>query len=277
MKILKKISWWFIAGIFLVNIGMAQSLTEIDEKPFILGRTHKIKSAELGESRVINVYLPEGYSEKESYPVIYLLDGSEDEDFIHIAGLIQFSNFSWVNILPKSILVGVANIDRRRDFTYPTTIEKDKKDFPTTGGSAKFIAFIEKELQPFIEKKYQTDESKMIIGQSLGGLLATEILFKKPELFNRYVIISPSLWWDNQSLLKYTPKKINARTDVYLAVGKEGEIMERDARRLFALLQKRKTENLTAVFKYFPDEDHTTIFHQAVYEGFKSLQTKRQK
>ena len=91
----------------------------------------------------------------------------------------QFANFSWINMLPKSILVGIANIDRKRDFTFPTTIEKDKKDYPTTGGSAKFIAFIEKELQPFIESHYKTTSSKTIIGQSLGGLLATEILFKK--------------------------------------------------------------------------------------------------
>ena len=62
--------------------------------------------------------------------------------------------------MPKSIVVGIANIDRKRDFTHPTTIEKDKKRFPTTGHSDKFTAFLEKELQPFIEKKYKTNSSK---------------------------------------------------------------------------------------------------------------------
>jgi predicted alpha/beta superfamily hydrolase len=76
-------------------------------------------------------------------------------------------------------------VDRRRDYAFPTTIEEDKKNYPTTGHSDKFIDFIEKELQPYIEKKYKTNDSKTIIGQSLGGLLATEILFKKPTLFNK--------------------------------------------------------------------------------------------
>lgn len=175
-----------------------------NSKPFILGVIDEIQSVELAEKRILNIYLPEGYEKDgaSKYPVIYLLDGSADEDFIHVVGLVQFNNFSWIDRVPKSIVVGIANVDRRRDFTFPTTVEEEKKKFPSTGHSNKFIAFIEKELQPFIEKKYRTNSSKMIIGQSLGGLLATEILFKKPMLFDKYIIISPSLWWDNGSLLE---------------------------------------------------------------------------
>ncbi|MEP6700986.1 MAG: alpha/beta hydrolase-fold protein [Bacteroidota bacterium] len=248
--------------------------------PFILGQTDTIQSAELKETRTINIYLPEGYSPDSAalYPVIYLLDGSADEDFIHIAGLIQYSNFPWVNFLPRSILVGIANVDRRRDFTFPTSIEKDKKDFPTTGSSAKFIAFIEKELQPFIETHYKTNKSKTIIGQSLGGLLATEILFKKPGLFTNYIIVSPSLWWDNESLLSISPIVLKPvfkqSTTVYLAVGKEGKIMEGDARKLVTILKKRTDRKLQVNLKYFPDEDHATILHLAVYRAFQSLKAK---
>ena len=103
-------------------------------KPFILGEIATIQSVELAEKRSLNIYLPEGYSPDSTttYPVIYLLDGSADEDFIHVVGLVQFSNFPWVNILPPTIVVGIANVDRKRDFTFPTTIEKDKKDYPTT-------------------------------------------------------------------------------------------------------------------------------------------------
>ena len=78
-------------------------------------------------------------------------------------------------------------------FTFPTTIEEDKKHYPSTGHSDNFISFIENELQPFIKNKYKTNRDKTIIGQSLGGLLATEVLLKKLLLFNRYIIVSPSL------------------------------------------------------------------------------------
>src|SRR5688500_10810959 len=82
-------------------------------QPFVLGVIVAIESKELGEKRILNIYLPEGYSTDDTvrYPVIYLLDGSKDEDFIHIAGLVQFSSFEWVKQLPKSIVVGIETVD----------------------------------------------------------------------------------------------------------------------------------------------------------------------
>lgn len=265
-------------------VSFAQSKPEKSSKPFVLGQIDEIFSKELGEKRILNIYLPEGYKEdeKSTYPVIYLLDGSADEDFIHITGLFQFNNFSWVNRVPKSIVVGIANVDRKRDFTYPTTIEKELKRFPTTGKSEKFIAFIEKELQPYINQNFKTNDSKMIIGQSLGGLLATEILLKKPTLFNKYVIISPSLWWDNASLLNLPSEIFNEnflnQTDVYIGVGKEGlgpseipHVMEVDANLLTEKLQSSKSKNLNILFDYLPEENHATITHQAVFNALRLL------
>jgi len=251
-------------------------------KPFVLGVIDEIQSKELGEKRILNIYLPEGYNPKDAakYPVIYLLDGSADEDFIHISGLVQFNSFEWINQVPKSIVVGIATVDRRRDFTFPTTVENDKTRFPTTGHSDKFIAFIEKELQPFIDKKYKTTESKTIIGQSLGGLLETEILFKKPSLFNKYVIVSPSLWWNNGSLLntdsEIFQENFKQQTEIYVAVGKEGltpteipRVMEVDANLLAEKIKASKSKNIKVYFDYFPEENHGTILHPAVSNSFK--------
>lgn len=268
---------FYIAAILFSSLTFrlsAQDTGHIASKPFVLGRTEKIHSAQLSEDRILNIYLPDGYNAADTtrYPVIYLLDGSADEDFIHIAGLVQFANFPWVHMLPKSILVGIANIDRKRDFTYPTSIAKDKKDYPTTGGSANFIAFIEKELQPYIEQNYKTNSFRTIIGESLGGLLATEILFKKPQLFDHYMIVSPSLWWDNESLLKAPAAVLKpgyeAPLSIYIAVGKEGAQMEGDARKLSLLL--KQNPHLKVRFKYFGDEDHGTILHIAAYECFRT-------
>ncbi len=246
---------------------------------FPLGVIKHLYSNELKETRALNIYLPEGFHADSSYPVIYLLDGSADEDFIHVVGLVQFATFSWVNILPKSIVVGIANVDRRRDFTFPTTISKDKADFPTTGSSAKFISFIEKELQPFVEKKYKTTASKMLIGQSLGGLLATEILFKQPNLFNSYVIVSPSLWWDVESLLKVNPALLNEnykeQTRIYIAVGEEGKVMEEDAKHLFELINNGGRKNIIASFDFIKGKKHANIFHQAVSNAFEIFAEKK--
>lgn len=254
------------------------------EKPFVLGVIDELESKVLSEKRILNIYLPEGYNKNDSvhYPVIYLLDGSADEDFIHIVGLVQFYTFDWINQLPKSIVVGIASVDRRRDFSFPSTIESDKKNNPTSGHSDKFISFIEKELQPYIDKKYKTTTSKTLIGQSLGGLLTTEILFTKPGLFNKYIIVSPSLWWNNGSLLNEDPlilkENFNQKTDIYIAVGKEGltpaptpRVMEVDANLLAEKLQQSKNKALNVIFDYLPEENHATILHQAVSNAFKAL------
>lgn len=269
-----------------VSVGQKRVNSAEDKSPkiFPLGVVDEIRSQILGEQRVLNIYLPEGYSDKDTvrYPVVYLLDGSADEDFIHVTGIYQFSSFEWVARAPKSIIVGIANVDRRRDFTFPTTDEQQKKDYPTTGHSQKFIDFIGNELQPFIQKKYLTNGYRTIIGESLGGLLTTEILFKHPSLFDQYIIVSPSIWWDNGSILNLNSdslkNSLKEKTKVFIAVGQEGltptvvpRVMEVDAHLLAEKLKEIKNANLDVYLDYLPGEDHGTIMHQAVYDALRWL------
>lgn len=273
--------------LLLVNFCLAQTVRTVpqsDTKPFVLGEIRVIESTILGEKRTLNIYLPDGYNANDTvtYPVIYLLDGSADEDFIHVVGLFQFNNFSWINRVPKSIIVGIANVDRKRDFTYPTSIKADSNRYKTAGHSATFIAFLEKELQPFIANTYHTNTYKTLIGQSLAGLLATEILLKKPLLFNQYIIISPSLWWDNGSLLQLTSLVLQVgftqSTSVYIGVGKEGlaptetpHLMEVEANLLAEKLQLSNNKKLQIYFDYLPQENHATITHQAIFNALRLL------
>lgn len=260
------------------------------QKPFVLGETIEVTSKELGESRIINIYLPEGYrnSDTGKYRVVYLLDGSANEDFPHIAGLVQFYEMMW--LMPKTIVVGIANTDRKRDLTFPITaasattkqpaaakpdkwaafFEKEMQN-PKAGGSERFMDFIEKELQPYVAGHYRTAE-RTIIGQSLGGLFVTELLAKRPQLFDDYIIVSPSLWWGHESLIKQVDaQKLSGKT-VYLAVGKEGDVMEHDAQQLAARLKTNKAVNV--VFRPFSRETHATILHNAVYDAFRTLYSK---
>ncbi|MEL7065410.1 MAG: alpha/beta hydrolase, partial [Bacteroidota bacterium] len=81
--------------------------------PLSIGEVLRFDSKALDETRILNVYLPQGYRDSidKSYPVIYILDGSMDEDFLHLAGLVQFGSFPWINMVPQSIVVGIANVD----------------------------------------------------------------------------------------------------------------------------------------------------------------------
>ncbi|MCX6219285.1 alpha/beta hydrolase-fold protein [Spirosoma sp.] len=265
-----------------------QARQPLDKKLFILGEIVEVSSRILNEKRTLNIYLPPGYNPKDTikYPVVYLLDGSADEDFIHVVGLYQFTAFEWINMAPKSIIVGIATVDRRRDFTFPTTIDADKKKYPTTGHSGNFIQFMENELMPYVEKNYKTSPATTLIGQSLGGLLATEVLLKKPALFSRYIIVSPSLWWDNGSLLSLEtsppPRLDNRQTDVYIGVGKEGltptaipRVMEVDANLLAEKIKKGRNKALRVYFDYLPEEDHATIAHQAIYNALRLFSSRK--
>lgn len=244
-----------------------------------LGVVEKIESKALNESRILNIYLPQGYHQDSSasYPVIYVLDGSAHEDFPHIAGLVQFLNM--YNLVPKSIVVGIENVDRYRDFTYPSNNKEDIKAIPTSGGSASFINFLENEVQPLINENYHTNNKSTIIGQSLGGLLATEILITKPKLFSTYIIVSPSLWWDDQKLLKKAETLFKSpsqyKQQIYIGVGgKEHPVMVKTATKLYKYIKHSKSLNVNVFFNKLKSEDHASILHRAVYNAFEKLHPK---
>lgn len=242
-------------------------------KPLTIGEIRTLKSKILNEERTLNIYLPQNFDKTKSYPVIYLLDGSMNEDFIHVTGLIQF--FNQMYSMPETIVVGIANVDRKRDFTFHTDVKDLQKDYPTTGHSDQFISFLEKELKPYIGNQFKVTDT-YLFGQSLGGLLATEILLKKPELFNNYFIISPSLWWDDESLLKQAPQlsaKIkDTKKFIYISVAKgEHPVMVKDAQDLYEVLKKSGKKNWTVEYKMMETDNHATILHRSLYEGLLKL------
>ncbi|MCH2490891.1 MAG: alpha/beta hydrolase-fold protein [Flavobacteriales bacterium] len=256
---------------------LGQKLPEVvSQSDFVLGSTYTINSTVLNENRTLNIYFPANYKEQpqKNYPVIYLLDGSKDEDFIHISGLVQFGTFSWINLLPESIVVGIGNTDRKRDFTYPSRNKLDQEEFPTSGKSESFIRFLTNEVIPFVKATFRTEEHSTIIGQSLGGLIATEILFKVPDTFDHYIIVSPSLWWDDEKLLQIEPKSPRSPKKIYVGVGKEGPVMERTANDLYKKLRLEKAEHTEVFFDFLQNKTHGDALHLAAYNAFEKFYGK---
>lgn len=261
----------FCSLLFVFQFMVSAQNTNV--KPLTIGEIRTLNSKVLDEERTLNIYLPQNFNKTKTYPVIYLLDGSMNEDFIHVVGLVQF--FNQMYSMPETIVVGIANIDRKKDFTFHTDLKDLQKDYPTTGHSARFISFLEKELKPYVENQFKTGDS-YLFGQSLGGLLATEILLKKPELFNNYFIISPSLWWDDESLLKQAAQLLSKSMDkkkfIYVSVGKgEHKVMVKDAEDLFDILKKSNKKNWTVEYKMMETDNHATILHRSLYEGLVKL------
>jgi len=184
-------------------------------------------------------------------------------------------------LMPNSIVVGIANVNRYRDFTSLSTVKEDLEAIPNNGGAEKFIEFIEKEVQPLIAKNYKINGHKTIIGQSLGGLMATEILMSKPELFDDYIIVSPSLWWNDQKLVKsaddYFKNHQDLNKKVFVSLGKEHPVMHEVADELVGAIQKSGNEKITLFYEPILTEDHATILHKAVYLAFEKFNPKTEK
>lgn len=192
----------------------------------VFGESYSIHSEILSEDRNYSVHIPASYFSDEytekPYPVAYILDG--EMQFIPFAGVMN-SMSSGANgnyRIPELIVVGISNVDRFRDFT-PTkdTSSPEGSEFYTSGGGSNFLEFLEKELIPEVESKYRVASHRLLVGHSLGGLLAVQSLIEKPELFQAYGVIDPSLWWDNGLLLSQAESEINSvdvsNITVYLA------------------------------------------------------------
>ena len=163
--------------------------------PIVIGSSFRLRSAVLRDERTINVYLPPDYGKSDRrFPVLYLLDGGVDEDFLHIAGLAQITSAYGAG--QELIVVGIAGVDRRHDLTTPSSVPADLKVAPTSGGAAAYRRFLVEELKPWVAAHYRTDGRSALIGESLAGLFVLQSFLDEPQSFSDYIAISPSLWWN---------------------------------------------------------------------------------
>lgn len=237
--------------------------------PLAIGETWTIDSGILGEKRRINVYLPAGVPPGTALPVMVMPDGGMHEDFLHIAGLLQVGAGN--GTVRPFLLVGIENTERRRDLTGPTEVAKDRSIAPRVGGSAAFRAFLRKELMPEVAKRYRVTSERAIVGESLAGLFVVETLVLEPDLFDSYIAIDPSLWWNNGALAKQlgtlgTP--IAGDKALIVAASADGQgFIDRSA--LAAGLAKLGKVRFS--YDSWPEESHATVYHPAALKAFRSL------
>ena len=225
----------------------------------------------------IHVYLPRYYPEKgRTYPVVYLLDAEYSFGCVAYVArrLIKGGEIPPVIVVGVSYEVPYEDFYRRRERDYtPTAVDLER--FPAAGHAGEFFKFLEKELIPFINSTYQTEPNdRALIGLSFSGLFCTWALLDHPGLFYRYVIISPSLWWDDRASFRYEEayakkhKSLPAR--VYLTAGEnDGPSIVRDIPRMMDRLKSRGYTGFVLGGGLLEDETHRTIFPNAVTKGLR--------
>lgn len=244
-------------------------------RPVEIATAYTLDSAVLGESRVVNVYLPPGHeASRERYPVLFLLDGGVHEDFVHIAGIASLAA-DFRHIRPF-VVVGIEGIDRYHDLTPPTSVARDRERLPTSGGSAAFREFLAEELLPWVDAELPVTGETVLMGESVAGLFVAETLLLQPELFQGYVAVDPSLWWDAGALASRAAERLDADDfpgdrRLYLATSADALEMREPVEALLAALRDRAPATLDWTYRPMPEETHGTIFHPAALAAVRLL------
>lgn len=260
------------------------------------GKKFILESKILNEKRTYWVKLPASYNnkkyDKQSYPVMYVLDGKSA--FFPLLGVVSFmSEKESVNFqIPEMIVVGVDTENRIKDLTpNPTTKMPDGQEAKTEsqklmmaggGGGESFFKFMTEELFLKIERDYRTIPYRLYVGHSLGGLTAAYTLLKHPGIFNSYLSIDGSLWWDNGKYVREAPfdlKKEKSKTiqRFYISVvdstqaGAGNRFHVRCIHQLAKALKHDAPANVEAKLDVIKDTDHSSIPLLSWYNGLRYI------
>jgi predicted alpha/beta superfamily hydrolase len=250
------------------------------------GRAVTIHSGILEEERKILIYAPQdSLNPEKAYPVVYVLDADN-----HFAQMVEYSKYlsrQDVYVIPPLIVIGITNTDRNRDLTpshsnldYSGNLDTTAKSpYKNSGGNELFLQFIQKELMLYVNSNYKTQPYRIFAGHSFGALTAINCLINYPDMFDAYIAVSPSFWWDQKFLLKLADKKLKAGSTLsktlFFSDGDEGSSpgspFHTDVLKFDSLLKKRNIKGLNFEYKPYPVESHMTVPIKSYYDGLRFI------
>jgi len=273
--------------IFILSAACLSGFAQKKDNRIVIGTVDTVYSDILKEKRVIYIHIPEG-DKNQRYPVLYVLDG-ESHFQSAVAIVEQISG-----IIPNMVIIGITNTDRERDLT-PTHVEPysllNPDESKHSGGGENFMAFMEKELIPYVDTHYPTTTYRTISGHSLGGLAVMNAFFNHTSLFNAYVAIDPSLWWDHERWIKKYEGGLSQRDfhnkALFIAMannipaGMDTISMFRDTAIIapvthavfpfVQMLRSARSKGLRWGSKFYPNEWHGSVELNAEYDALRYL------
>jgi predicted alpha/beta superfamily hydrolase len=260
------------------------------------GVRDSIYSKILGEQRQLMIYMPKEAKDRKNagmrYPVLYVLDGNTH--FLSVSGMVdQLSNQGGNTVLPKMIVVCILNTNRTRDLT-PYAVKPggflSTEMAKETGGGDQFAKCIKEEIIPYIAEHFPVTDYRALVGHSFGGIFALNVLAKHKDMFEDYIVIDPSTWYDERkfangvldSLAKgdYNGKSLfvamantNNQPDTNKVKLMKTDFSEHE-KSIIDFCNKAKTiKNSGIAFQqaYYPNDDHNSVPMIATYEGLRTI------
>jgi predicted alpha/beta superfamily hydrolase len=241
-----------------------------------------LHSAIVGDDYKLSVALPPGYNTSHSsYPVLYVTDANSN----FAAAAQTTKRLIQEKQIPPMIVVGIgyrtdslAKILRLRDMTpdHDPSLRRSH-----AGRSSLFLRFIKEELMPYVQKSYNASSDASYAGMAIGGVFGLYVLFHDPETFHRYLIASPSIWYDSSVIFKteqdYTRTHHDLSARAFLSVGgrEESEAnftrMETNIKRLEEALLTRHYSSLHLRTQVLDGETHFSVYPAALTAGLPYL------
>jgi predicted alpha/beta superfamily hydrolase len=246
-----------------------------------IGTRRVIKSQVLKEDRTVYIQLPESYAQSRGhhrYPVLYVRDGGKF--FQSFAGAVQHLSLDATPHVPEMIVVAIVETDRVRDSSSTRSVQgftgKPDQGFATSGGGDNFRRFLEQELVPYIDKEFSTSSYRIYCGYSFTGLSVIDAFLDEDPLFDAFLMIDPSWWWDDYALEKRATAELAGRkfNRAQLFIAASGEpypdryfIKARDISSLADILRKTNPTGLEWTFERYADESHHSMALRSLYDG----------
>ena len=233
---------------------------------FVIGDKISFESRVLNERKTIVVIPPYNYKDRpdEKFPVVYVLDPGNN--LFATFGIVNYYS-DMLKIMPRMIIVGIVSKDRERDYL-PTP----SNELPTGGGADKFLRFINSELVTLIDSTYPANSERCIMGHSAGGLFAIYALENQPELFNSFICIDPSFWYNDQSCIKEMAEFLinnkNIRKSIFISLSNENGMG------VFSFIDALETyapEGLKWDYIHYKSETHNSLGFKSICAGFEMI------
>ncbi len=243
-----------------------------------IGTNYMIASTIFENSRRITVRLPAEYKAEptRTFPVVYVIDGGPEQDFPHIAGIAQSREMNFT--FEPFILVGVETVNRRTEITPPAIDVAAYTEMlgAAPGGSSQFRQFLRDDVMSWVNGQFRTNGTEAVMGESLAGLFIIETLLKDPTLFDDYIAVSPSLWWDEMRLAEEAPADLAAmpagNRRLYVTMGDEGYLMQSGLDGLIAALDAGAPDDLRWTYVgRAGSETHGSIYHVAALDALRAF------
>ncbi len=246
-----------------------------------IGTRRVVESRVLEEDRTVYIYLPESYPQSRGYrryPVLYVRDGGK---FFHsFTGAVQHLSSDATPHVPEMIVVAIVETDRVRDSSSTHSLQgftgKTDEGFKTSGGGEKFQRFLEHELVPYIDKEFSTSSYRIYCGYSFTGLNVIDEFLDEDTVFDAFLMIDPSWWWDNYVMERRAgvslPNRKFNRAQLFMAATSESYpekyfIKARDVSSLAQMLRRTNPAGLEWTFERYADESHHSMALRALSDG----------